>query len=170
VVLLNDDTVVGPGWLSRLVGHLERDPSLGLVCPMTNEIGNEAKIGVHYADLEGMEALALDRAARHAGERLPIETVALFCAAARRSDLERAGFLDERYAVGMFEDDDLSLTLRRAGRTLGVALDAFVHHVGHASFARFSDAEYLAVWDANRRRFEEKWQVKWSPPSHRSGG
>lgn len=169
VVLLNDDTVVGPGWLSRLVAQLDRDPSLGLVCPATNEIGNAAKIDVDYGDFAGMEGFALARAARHAGERLPMESVALFCAAARRPELESAGLLDERYAVGMFEDDDLSMTLRRKGRTLAVALDSFVHHVGHASFARLPDAEYLAIWEANRRRFEEKWQVKWTPPGERVG-
>jgi GT2 family glycosyltransferase len=96
-----------------------------------------------------------------------MESVALFCAAARRADLVRAGLLDERYAVGVFEDDDLSLTLRREGRTLAVALDSFVHHVGQASFARLSDAQYLAVREANRRRFEEKWQVRWTPPAER---
>ena len=36
VCLLNSDTIVTPGWLSRLVGHLERDPELGSVIPNEN--------------------------------------------------------------------------------------------------------------------------------------
>lgn len=164
VVLLNDDTVVGPGWLSRLVAHLERDGTLGLVCPCTNEIGNSAKVPASYADLDGMERLATARAFDLAGGRSDMQTIALFCAAARRSTLESVGFLDERYEVGMFEDDDLSLAVRRAGKGLAVARDAWVHHVGQASFARLSDDDYLRIWEANRRRFEEKWQVKWTPP------
>lgn len=164
VVLLNDDTAVGPGWLSRLVAHLEGDRSLGLVGASTNEIGNAAKVPASYTDLPGMEALARDRAARYAGKRDPVDTVALFCAAARRETLEAVGLLDERYEVGMFEDDDLCLAIRRMGLGIAIARDAFVHHVGQASFSRLSDDEYLKLWEANRRRFEDKWGVRWSPP------
>jgi GT2 family glycosyltransferase len=164
VVLLNDDTVVAPGWLPRLIAALERDPGLGLVCPVTNHIGNAAKIPVEYRTLEAMERLATDRAFEYAGQVLGLSTVALFCAAMRRQLLEAIGLLDERFEMGMFEDDDLSLSLRERGLRLGVALDAFVHHVGQASFDRLSTAEYLEVWAANRRRFEAKWRVRWVPP------
>jgi GT2 family glycosyltransferase len=165
VVLLNDDTVVGPGWLSRLVAHLESEPNLGLVCPVTNEIGNDAKIDVDYGTFDEMEAFAHRRLFEHAGERRPIETVALFCAAARRATLERIGFLDERYVIGMFEDDDLSRTLGARGLSRAIADDACVHHVGQASFGKLSDAEYLAIWQSNRKRFEDKWGVRWIPPA-----
>jgi GT2 family glycosyltransferase len=164
VVLLNDDTAVGPGWLSRLVAHLDADPSLGIVCPVTNEIGNDAKIPVAYTGYDEMERFAVGRAFEHAGSRRSIETVALFCAAARRATLARVGFLDERYAVGMFEDDDLSRTLALSGLGRAVADDSFVHHVGQASFAKLADSAYLSTWEANRRRFEEKWGVRWVPP------
>jgi GT2 family glycosyltransferase len=167
VVLLNDDTVVGPEWLPRLVAHLERNPRLGMVCPVTNEIGNAARIDVTYSTFEAMEEFAIERAGAHAGELREASSLALFCAAARRSVLVEAGFLDERYAIGMFEDDDLSLTLRRRGFSLGIAQDAFVHHVGQASFSRLGDPAYLRVWSANRRRFEAKWGVRWKPPDRR---
>ena len=164
-VLLNDDTVVSPGWLSRLVRHLESDPRLGLVCPVTNEIGGDARVSVSYVTFDEMETFAVARARDHAGERRPTETIALFCAAAHSSTLAGVGFLDERYEVGMFEDDDLSLALRLRGMDLAVAEDAFVHHVGQASFGRLSDSEYLAIWEANRRRFETKWGKRWHPPA-----
>lgn len=164
VVLLNDDTVVGPGWLSRLVRHLESEPRLGVVCPVTNQIGGDARVPVTYRTFDEMETFALDRALGRAGERRTTDVIALFCAAARRSTLEGVGLLDERYEVGMFEDDDLSLALRRRGMILAVAEDCFVHHVGQASFARLSDSEYLRIWEANRRRFETKWGVRWRPP------
>ncbi len=163
-VLLNDDTVVGPGWLSRLVAHLEADPRLGLICPATNQIGNAAKIAVDYATFDEMESFAAARAVDFSGRRRELRTLALFCAVARRDVLERAGLLDERYAVGMFEDDDLCETLRRAGYSFAVADDAFVHHVGQATLSKLDDARYLATWNENRRRFEKKWNQRWRPP------
>ena len=44
LVLLNNDTVVSSGWLSGLIKHLRADRDIGLICPVTNEIANEAKI------------------------------------------------------------------------------------------------------------------------------
>ena len=164
VVLLNDDTLPAPGWLSRLIAHLERDPMLGLVCPVTNHIGNAAQVPTQYRDSAELERLAVERAFAHAGQLLGLDTVALFCAAMRRPLLTEIGWLDERFEVGMFEDDDLSRTLRSRGLGLGVALDAFVHHVGQASFGRLTPSEYLEIWEANRRRFEAKWGVRWMPP------
>jgi GT2 family glycosyltransferase len=47
LVLLNDDTVVTEGWLTKMIRYLE-DPRIGLVGPVTNWAGNEAKIDVEY--------------------------------------------------------------------------------------------------------------------------
>lgn len=136
VVLLNDDTIVAPGWLARLIAHLEANPKLGLVCPVTNQIGNAAKIATGYATLEQMEAFAIERAFAHSGDLEQTDVVALFCAAARRSVLESVGYLDERYEIGLFEDDDLARALRERGYGLAIARDSFVHHVGQASFGK----------------------------------
>ena len=45
LVLLNNDTYVTPGWVRGLSNHLRSEPGLGLVGPVTNNIGNEARIG-----------------------------------------------------------------------------------------------------------------------------
>lgn len=165
VVVLNDDVVVGPGWLSRLVGHLERDENLALVGAVTNQIGNRARVPADYDSLDGMERLAAERAIEHAGELWELDVVALFCAAARRTALDGVGLLDERYELGMFEDDDLSRALRSRGFRVATAADAFVHHVGQATLSQLTDAEYLRVWEANKRRFEKKWRTRWVPPA-----
>ncbi|WP_233357006.1 glycosyltransferase, partial [Vibrio cholerae] len=50
LVVLNNDTYVGPYWLEGLVGALEKNPELGIVGPVTNNIGNEAKINISYGN------------------------------------------------------------------------------------------------------------------------
>jgi GT2 family glycosyltransferase len=165
VVVLNDDVVVAPGWLSRLVAHLEREENLALVGAVTNQIGNGARVPANYDSLDGMERLAAERAIEHAGELWELDVVALFCAAARRTALDSVGLLDERYELGMFEDDDLSRALRSRGFRIATAADAFVHHVGQATLSQLTDAEYLKLWEANKRRFEKKWRTRWVPPA-----
>src|SRR5690606_27809880 len=59
MVLLNNDTYVTPGWIRTLVRHLQRDKSIGLIGPVTNNIGNEAKIDIIYT---GMAEMLLESA------------------------------------------------------------------------------------------------------------
>ena len=162
IILLNNDTIVPPGLIGALMGHLD-DPAIGMVNAVTNFSGNESKIDVDYATVEGLEAFALRRMREHAGQRFDIRVAAMYCVALRRDTFERVGPLDERFGIGMFEDDDYSHRVRKAGLRVVCAEDAFVHHFGRASFAKLGGAEYEALFEENRRRYEEKWQTAWQP-------
>ena len=162
VVFLNNDCVVVPGWLERLVGHLDGDGALGLVGPVTNSGGNaEAQLGTHYADLDGMRRFADDYTGAHAGQLVDVPMLPLFCAAMTRARFDAVGGLDERYGRGLFEDDDLAMAVRQRGWRVALARDVFVHHYGGASFSRLPPSEFLRLWWQNRRAYERKWQVKW---------
>jgi len=165
LVLLNNDTLVPKGWLDPLIRHLD-NPSVGLVGPATNEIGNEAKITVDYADPEGMEAFADQNAVRHAGQSFDIPMLAMFCVAMRRDVMEAVGPLDETFGLGLFEDDDYSRRIHEKGLRTICAADAFVHHVGRASFSKLSNEEYAKIWQRNQAYFESKWG-RWTPHRHR---
>jgi hypothetical protein len=94
----------------------------------------------------------------------------MFCLALRRDSLERIGPLDERYEVGMLEDDDYARRAHAAGYRVVCAEDAFVHHFGQASFgALVPTGDYARLLNANQRRFEEKWGAPWRPYARRSG-
>jgi GT2 family glycosyltransferase/glycosyltransferase involved in cell wall biosynthesis len=167
VVFLNNDTIVTPGWLSRLIYYLQ-DDAIGIVGPVTNWSGNESKIDVPYSTADGIDAFATDYARQHAGETFNISTLALFCAALRRSTVEAVGRLDERFGIGMFEDDDYAIRVRRLGLRVVCAEDVFVHHWGRASFSKLDDNVYRDLFDENRRKFEEKWGTRWEPHRARS--
>jgi O-antigen biosynthesis protein len=85
----------------------------------------------------------------------------------RRDTYEHVGPLDERFKVGMFEDDDYSRRVRAAGRRVVCAADVFVHHVGQAAFRTLiRNREYDALFEYNRRAYEQKWNVQWRPHEH----
>lgn len=165
LVLLNNDTLVPKGWLDPLLRHLD-DPSVGLVGPVTNEIGNEAKISVDYLDPEGMEVFADQNAARHPRQFFDIPMLAMFCVAMRRDVMEAVGPLDEAFGLGLFEDDDYSRRIQDKGFRTICAEDAFVHHVGGASFTKLPQTEYAELWRRNQAHYESKWG-KWTPHRHR---
>ncbi len=162
VVLLNNDTVVTPGWLPALLRHLQ-DPAIGLVGPVTNSAGNEARIDVAYRTLLELRDLAVRRAGQYGGQVFDIPVLAMYCVALRRTVLEEIGRLDEQFGVGLFEDDDYAERVRRAGYRGVCAEDVFVHHWGGASFSSLPVAEYERLFAENRRKFEKKWGRKWRP-------
>jgi GT2 family glycosyltransferase len=160
LVLLNNDTVVTPGWLGGLTAHL-LDVRVGAVGPTTNHAGNEAQIEVSYQTLDGLTAFAGRYAASHAVESLTVDRLSMFCFAMSRAVYEEVGPLDERFVLGMFEDDDYARRIRLTGRELRCVADVFVHHVGHAGFRRLGEGAYERLFAENRRRFEEKWGTAW---------
>ena len=169
VVLLNNDTVVPPGLLSRLVRHLERDPSIGLLCPTTNFCGNEARVEPDYATIDGLPAFAARRASEHRGNVFDIGVAAMYCVASRRAVLEEVGPLDEAYGIGMFEDDDFAVRMRQKGYRVACAEDAYVHHVGQGAFRKLSPEAYNALWKKNQAYFEKKFGVPWTKHTPREG-
>ncbi|MDB5305642.1 MAG: putative glycosyltransferase [Phycisphaerales bacterium] len=167
MVLLNNDTLVPPGWLCGLLAHLE-DSAVGAVCPVTNRTCNEAQIDTRYETYGQFLRFTADRTSAHAGQTTDIPMLPMFCLAMRRDVHEKVGPLDERFELGLFEDDDYSLRVRAAGYQTVCAEDVFVHHFGEASFGGLtSNGGYAGVFGANRRRFEEKWGVTWRPHGRR---
>jgi GT2 family glycosyltransferase/serine/threonine protein kinase len=162
VVLLNDDVIVTPGWLSALIGHLN-DKHIGMVGPVTNTIWNEARIDVTYSQLEDVDAFAYAYTNQHHGETFEIKLLAMYCVAMRKQLTDDVGPLDERYAIGMFEDDDYALRVSELGYRIICARDVFVHHVGAGSFRQIPQEEYMQLFNQNKRRFEEKWNREWEP-------
>ena len=161
LVLLNNDTIVPPGWLAGLVRHLD-DPAVGLIGPVTSYAGNEARIDITYRTYAELVQFATERALRHADELFDIPQLEMFCVAMRRDAYERIGTLDEQFAVGMFEDDDYSVRMRRAGYRVACAEGVFVHHFGQASFGKLTPSgEYGELFRTNRARFEKKWGELW---------
>lgn len=160
IVLVNNDIVAPPGWLDMLVNELD-DPAIGLVGPVTNRCGNEAEIAVAYATYSEMTSMAHARARQpHALFDIPVAT--MFCLAMRRTTYESVGALDERFEFGLFEDDDYSRRVRDKGFRVVCAPHVFVHHFGEASLGQMAaEGRYGALFEANRRRFEEKWCAPW---------
>lgn len=169
ILLLNNDTVVPPGMIGRLVRALENNRRIGIVCATTNFCGNEARVEPDYEDLADMPRYAARRAREHAGRLLDLQVAAMYCVAARREVVHEIGPLDEAFGIGMFEDDDYSVRMREAGYRVVCAEDAYVHHVGQGSFQTLSPQDYQSLWDRNQAHYEKKWGRKWKPHTLRSG-
>ncbi|WP_139998221.1 glycosyltransferase [Paenibacillus paridis] len=157
LLLLNNDTVVTPGWLDGLKRGLLSDEMIGAVGPVTNSAAYWTAIPVSYATIEEMELFA---SAMHAfpdrskwEERVKLVG---YCLLIKREAWERVGPLDETFGMGNFEDDDYSIRLRLAGYKLLLCGDTFIHHYGSMTFG--SDLEkFREGFRRNGEIFRAKW-------------
>jgi GT2 family glycosyltransferase/glycosyltransferase involved in cell wall biosynthesis len=166
LILLNNDTYVTRGWVRGLVTHLRRNPGVGLVGPVTNNIGNEARVETSYFGMMEMAAFARQYTALHAGRAFALPTLAFFCVAMSRDTYELVGPLDEDFGMGFFEDDDYCRRVALAGLACVCAEDVFVHHQLSASFDSIDQDRRRALFERNRAIYEKKWGG-WKPHSYR---
>jgi len=131
--------------------------TIGLVGPMSNYAAPPQSVeGVSYRNLDEMPAFARRWRDEHRGKWFTVRKLSGFCLLIKRAVYETVGGLDERFGLGLFDDDDLAERARRAGFTLAVTRDLFVHHFGSRTFVGNGiDAERLL--DENARRFAAKW-------------
>jgi GT2 family glycosyltransferase/glycosyltransferase involved in cell wall biosynthesis len=167
LVLLNNDTYVTAGWIYSLVKHLQRDESIGLIGPVTNNIGNEAKINIAYKSMGEMLHASAAYTRRHIGQTFPLRTAAFFCVMMPRAIYEQVGPLDEIFGRGFFEDDDYCRRVDQIGRRIVCAADVFVHHHLSASFNKLRSKDRQALFEQNKAIYEAKWG-KWTPHTYAS--
>ena len=138
-----------------------------MVGPVTNFVGNEAKLQVGYRTWAEMEKFTQAQTWDHEDRVADIHMLAMFCVAMRRDVFDEVGELDEQFGIGMFEDDDYSIRVKRKGYRVVCAADSFVHHFGQAAFGKLiRTGHYDQLFDENRAKYERKWGVKWEPHKH----
>lgn len=167
LVLLNNDTEVTTGWAQTLRRHLQSNPGLGLIGPVTNNIGNEAKIEISYRSLEEMPGRARRYTWRHVGQVVPCATLGFFAVMMPRSTYERVGPLDEAFGLGFFEDDDYCRRVEQAGLSCAFAEDVFIHHHLSASFSQMPGSQRQQLFERNKALYEAKWGRPWTPHTAR---
>lgn len=165
IILLNNDTIVTSGWISGFIKYLS---TYGLVGPVTNSIGNEAKIDVDYNTEDEIEEFSRKYRNKHFNEVYSnISVLAMFCLAMKMKTFENIGELDENFEIGMFEDDDFSYRAKLNGYDIVCAEEIFIHHFGGTSFSKIQDDTYKKIFEKNKSFFENKWDIKWIPHKYR---
>lgn len=182
VVFIDNDVLVGPGWLDALVRCAE-ETGAWLVGPLYC-FGEPAFTKVHMAGgtahIEVREGgRCLSETHRFPGRRLDevraelrrmqTELVEFHCLLVRAEVFKRLGPLDEGL-LSDFEHIDLCLTVREAGGTIYVEPEALVNWVPPPPLA-WSDLPYFMLrwseaWNrASLRRFREKWRLAEEDPN-----
>ena len=163
VVLLNSDTIVGDGWLDRMVACAAVTPQTASVTPFSNNatlcsyprlaISNELSSSTPLRALDAMFATV------NAGCSVEIPTGVGFCMLLTRVAIDAIGMFDvEAFGRGYGEENDWCMRATAQGFTHRLCGDVFVYHKGEVSFgidasARKQHAQ--AVIDARYPAYHE---------------
>jgi GT2 family glycosyltransferase/Tfp pilus assembly protein PilF len=166
VLLLNNDVVVTPGWLERMLSCAEKRPEIGIVGPRSNYVSGPQRVQTINYDthtLKGLVGFSNKFADEHGGQVQQVLRVVGFCMLIKRAVIDKIGAMDDRYGLGNFEDDDFSLRAAIAGFQSWIAKDCFVHHFGHRTFIGEKvdlNKSLHKNWDI----FKEKWGLPAGKP------
>ena len=156
LVCMDNDAVVTPGWLRRLLHHAQVDGRSGCVGPVSNRAAHGQQVpfagGTDAASLQRF-ADGLHAAYARQGEMHNILTS--FCLLFRREVLDAIGGFDERFSPWGYEDDDFTLRATLAGFRNRIARDVFVRHDTYDDAVKARRHADLLL--ANWRRFADKW-------------
>lgn len=162
IVMLNNDTLVLPGWLDAMIGTFAAYPGAGFVgSKMINGEGTLQEAGgIVWRDGSGWNF------GRNADPSWPeynyvkeVDYVSGASIAVPRALWDRLGGFDPVYAPGYCEDSDLAFRVRAAGhQTLYQPSSAVIHHEGR-SHGRDIAAGIKSYQRVNRQTLRARWQT-----------
>ncbi|MFD0710693.1 glycosyltransferase [Paenibacillus sp. GCM10027626] len=156
LLILNNDSVVTPHWLSNLLTCLHSNPQFGIVGPVTNYISGEQLIETNYSDIAEMQKFSEAYNRSNTSRWTPTSRLTGFCMLLRREDFRRLGYFDEGFEIGNCEDDDYGLRARLLGLQLVIAKDTFIHHYGSVSMKSLNGG-FDQVYEKNLAFYANKW-------------
>ncbi len=158
LVLLNNDTLVTPGWMEGMTAALFADANVGLVGPVSNRVSGPQQIPTNYTTDAAMFDFAKSWREQNQGRSQPVTRLVGFCLLFKRAVLDAIGGLDESFGSGNFEDDDYCLRAKFAGFGSRVASGVFIHHAGSQTF-RGAKIDYRQAMLRNWELFRVKWNL-----------
>ncbi len=157
VAFLDSDAMVEPGWLERLLYHLEVDPFCACVGPRSDRAAHGAQVVVPgRPTAETFAAYARELARDHHREYRDAAILSSFCLVVRAELIHLVGGFDERFSPWGYEDDDFTLRCLLAGYMNRLANDVFVRH---EPYGGPKARHHLGLLGENWRRFAAKWQL-----------
>ena len=158
-VVVNNDLVVTPNWLSNLIKIAESDPTIGMVNPISSNASNYQGYDMDFTDYDDMQekAAAFNQSnPQKWHERLRLITLGTLykkeCLHSLGWPLGDMGFFHD------FRDDDISFRIRRSGYKAVLAKDTWIHH-NHKVFELEgkTEDEFKTSLECGRQNFKDKY-------------
>lgn len=162
IVLLNNDTVVTPGWLNSMANtfanakkefHLEK---IGAVGPLSNYVGGAQFIKYDKYTLDQLPGAAVTFREENKNSMEITGFLSGFCMMISNKCLTDVGSFDTRFKTGFFEDNDFAYRCILKNWSLVIDQSTFIHHEGSQTINKLQvDPKNLLL--SNQLKFFEKY-------------
>jgi len=162
VILLNNDTLVSQNWLEQILKPFKKDKSIGMVGPISNSVGNEQRVNIDGLNDKNYN----EKISKYINDNKDVITytqrLGFFCVAIKKEVIDKIGLLDEKFGIGMFEDDDYCMRAIKENYKLAITDGCFIYHKGSVSFKKLTTDAYHEIFTKNKKYFLQKHGVEWS--------
>ena len=145
VIVLNNDTLVGPNWALRMmktllmIRKLKKDDSFCFVGPVSNNASGIQNADVDVSKITDIDSFSNEYAKEHAGPPIFTHFLSGFCFMVIRDYLADLVHFDTKYNTGGFEDNDFFLNAALKGFKCIVDNATFVFHHGQKTLSCIPD-------------------------------
>lgn len=153
VLLLNTDCFVAKNTIGKLMGHMEKNKKIGLICPICSNAANltlEMYPGFSYMMMDEL----LEK--KFKGINYDACTVVGNCLMISKACIDKVGYLDEIYGMGYGDETDYQFKSMEKGFEAKVALDTYVFHKAEQSF-NTTNKKRSERLEKNRKIFFDRW-------------
>jgi len=166
VLFFNNDVIVTPGWLERLVFYINMPEDkcyispIGMVGPVSNYVGGRQCVQTGLSTdptLDNVLEYAEKHYKQYHGQIVEVSTVVGLCLLCKREVVEKIGMFDEQFFPGMWEDNDLCRRSRIAGYKHIIATDVFIYHYGSKTITANGIDKGREMFETNKKRYYDKW-------------
>jgi GT2 family glycosyltransferase len=155
LLLLSNDVVASPRWLSNLLNCLYSSDEIGIVGPGTSPSSSKQMAGVASSTPNASAEMTNIPDTR---KWQSVERLAGFCFLIKRELVKRIGFLDEQFSSGYFEDD-YCYRARSSGYRLVMAGDTFVFQLSSSDLNKEANQQAQSLVNPDDHKFVRKWGV-----------
>lgn len=163
IILLNNDTIVLPGWLQGLCRALDEDQTVAIAgSKILNAKGKiEEAGGVIFRDGSDCHVgRGRSRFAPIYNIKREVDCITGCSIIIRKSFWDSVGGFDERYQNAYFEEYDLMMTARKVGMRVIYQPASEVVHFAHQSYIKEAQIHPLfSLSEQNKQVFLNKWHA-----------
>jgi len=162
IILLNNDTLVTPGWADNMVSCIPKAEKffdcspIALVGPVSNNAGGDQVIETDKYQVSQIDNAAIDHHKEYKDSMTLSGFLSGFCLLFKREVYDTIGLLDTKFKIGGWEDNDYLLRAYLAGFKSVIDRSTFIHHYGQTTLNKLKDP-YPPVYFSNQLYFYSKY-------------
>ncbi len=155
ICVINNDVIVTPYWLDRLITHSNRFDVVGACTNYV--IGKQREILDIYNNNDELNTISEKFYQDNAGKYEDVNWIVGYCMLIKKSVIDDIGLFDEIYGLGHYEDIDFCMRAKKAGYKIGIAEDVYIHHFGTITWSKRKELKFHETINKSKEIFIKKW-------------